>query len=89
MTEQTAYKLHLEQAQPVARILPVQAYDLAKYAFAVNKIENRSFYEKAKNPNATAQATSRYSSQNYCSPTAENGLGWENGWSRSAAGPAF
>ena len=55
MTEQTAYKLHLEQAQAVAQVLPVQAYDLAKYAFAVNKIENRSFYEKAKNPNSTAR----------------------------------
>ncbi|MFN8358591.1 MAG: transglycosylase SLT domain-containing protein [Candidatus Kapaibacterium sp.] len=55
MTEQTAYKLHLEQAQAVAQVLPVQVYDLAKYAFAVNKIENRSFYEKAKNPNSTAR----------------------------------
>lgn len=55
MTEQTAYKLHLEQARAVARITSVQEYDLAKYAFAVNKIENRSFKENAKNPSSSAR----------------------------------
>lgn len=49
MTEKAAYSVHLEQARAVALIMNVKQYDLVKYAFAVNKIENRPFNELAKN----------------------------------------
>lgn len=55
MTESSAYKLHIEQAKNVARLLPVSAYELAKYAFAVNKIENRPFNPNAKNSKSSAR----------------------------------
>lgn len=49
MTETAAYKIHVQQASEVAKLLPVASGELARYAFAVNKIENRSLNEKAKN----------------------------------------
>lgn len=55
MTSEEAYKIHAEQAQTVADIFDISAGELAQFAFAVNKIENRSFNPNAKNPNSSAR----------------------------------
>lgn len=55
LTEAQAYKLHKDVAPKVAAYYGLDAEDLTRYGFAINKKENRQFNVKAKNPASTAR----------------------------------
>ena len=55
MTEQAAYSLHIESSRKVASMIDVSPSELAQYAFAVNKIENRPLDPKARNKSSSAR----------------------------------
>lgn len=58
-TESQAYQLHIAVARMIAnkyyKSLNLNPSDIARYALAVNKKENRQFNPKAKNPNSSAR----------------------------------
>ncbi len=55
MTAAEAYKIHISQAQKVGEMLGIAPYELAKYAFAVQKVENRQFNPAATNKSSSAR----------------------------------
>lgn len=55
MTQADAYKIHLQQSYNVAKKLSVNRLDLAKYAMAVNRYENRQLAPNAKNSKSSAR----------------------------------